>query len=328
MPISSMNTPGCEITSDSVPAVQKFPSQVTKPLAAIETTDTTHTNGVCDGVMDNQKDAIAGLMGSLSLLDQSVPDVQAGKDSPEPCGPKPQLDDRNNFGRTKQRKRRPKQPKCTNLSFLDLPREIRDIIYFHVIRPDCGLGAARRARNHGYPHNHIGATKILYLNHQIHKEAMGLILAAENLLSLRDDGGRMFRNMVDFGKPLFFYGGKAPRCRLPQQYCELNLIGLRHLAIDISYPLSGNGNFLHPQTGVLERVGRSNKYDNRMAALMKSALEIEAVLWKCTSLENFRLNLQTDSTTCWEATESGNKELKYCGVTEDNHMDMLDCVFS
>jgi hypothetical protein len=39
---------------------------------------------------------------------------------------------------------------------------------------------------------------------------MGLILATENLLTLRDDGGKMFRNMIDFGKPLFFYGSKAP----------------------------------------------------------------------------------------------------------------------
>ena len=153
---------------------------------------------------------------------------------------------------------------------------------------------------------------------------MGLILAAENLLVLRDDGGRMFRNMVEFGKPLFFDGGRTPRCRLPQQYCELNLVGLRYLAIDIRYPLSGKGHFLHPQTADLERVSRSNNYDNRMAALMKSAREIEVVLWKCKSLETFRLILQTDAMTCWEASGPGNRELEYCGVTEDNHTDMLE----
>jgi hypothetical protein len=75
---------------------------------------------------------------------------------------------------------------------------------------------------------------------------------------------------------------------------------MRYLTIDIRYPLSGKGDFFHPRTGKLEQSHRSYNYDVRMAALMKSALEVEAVLRKCTSLETFRLILQTDSRTFWD----------------------------
>jgi hypothetical protein len=255
---------------------------------------------VCNEGVDDQRDAAREIMGLLPLLDQSTSGSQALEETLEPDSAQPQLSDRKDISKTKRNKRKPKQIKCTKLTFLDLPREVRDMIYFLVIRPDCGLGAARRGRNSRRPHNHIGTTKILCLNQQIYKEAMGLILATENLLTLRDDGGKMFRNMIDFGKPLFFYGSKAPRCRIPQQYCGLNLIGMRYLTIDIRYPLSGKGDFFHPRTGKLEQSHRSYNYDVRMAALMKSALEVEAVLRKCTSLETLRLILQTDSRTFWD----------------------------
>lgn len=75
---------------------------------------------------------------------------------------------------------------------LDLPREIRNQIYFNILRPDCRMNEATSFdRNHYYKacykahrciFNGLGLTKLLVLNRRIYHEAIGLLHAFENIV--------------------------------------------------------------------------------------------------------------------------------------------------
>jgi hypothetical protein len=181
---------------------------------------------------------------------------------------------------------------------LDLPAEILDRLYFETLRPDCGLAGHRWGckKNHICIPNDIGTTKLLSLNREIHRQAVGLLHAHEHCFKLRRDACTPFRKMLAFGKPVFFQGSvRTSQCPVPPRFCELNLIGMKYLAFTIEYPLTGHGIRWNPSSSRLEEVPKTDGCDSVMAALIGSAREFEAVLWKCQSLKTLRLILHTDA---------------------------------
>ena len=223
----------------------------------------------------------------------------------------------------KRNRHEPRWITPTRRSFIDLPQEVLDRIYFWAIRPDCGLGGEGCDKNHHHVRNGIGTTKILCLNRTIYSQTIGLVLAHEHRLFLRNDGRKMFRSMFAFGKPGFFYGStRTSQCPVPQLYCELNMVGLRYLALTFRYPLAGLGQYARRGTDELVDVPRSDKYEQRMDGLLKSARETEAVLWKCRSLQTLRIVLQTDQTYC-EGNGLNGGQVEYFAITEDENPDMV-----
>lgn len=277
-------------------------------------------SGVHVQVTAGEEDALDGMMTLLSLSGQQAhrsspvkgsPTVQLGRHRPESCKPE-------------NCKTQPDLSHSTKTVLTDLPREIRDRIYFWTLRPDCGLGWDRCTKNYEHLYNGIGTTKILCLNRQIYAEAIGLLHAIEIKLVLRNDGGKMYRNMFAFGKPTFFsMGTRTSRCSIPQQFCELNLVGLRHLAITFKYPLPGRGQFIHPQHSEVIDIPRSEEFERCMSGLMTSARETEAVLWKCTSLQTLRLVLQTQEKT-YSIDSNVTDWREYVAITEEDHPEMVE----
>ena len=306
-----MGSSDSEVPSSPLPATQDERRQIAQALA---------TTGVRVRVTAGKIGALDGLLGLLSLLGQPSP----GTASTNSSEPKPTQRQRKRGG-NKRANRAPIQKCCRKLSFTDLPREIRDRIYFWILRPDCGLSGLFCNKNHEHLHNGIGTTKILCLNRQIHREAIGLILAIENILVLPSTSGPMFRSMFAFGKPLFFHmETRTSQCRVPQQFCELNLVGLRYLAIKVRYPLPRKGEFMHPLADRVQPVARSHNYVKRIQALIQSVRQAEAMLWKCTSLQTLRLVLQTEGRSCWPISDPYNERWEYVAVTEDDHPEMRD----
>lgn len=258
-----------EVRSSSPPGTQDERHEIVQPLVTgggIRVTGTAGETGTPDG-----------FLGFFSSSGQPPPGTLASTNNSEPQYAQQQQ----KWGRDKRTHLPLTQRCCRKRAFTDLPREIRDRIYFWIMRPDCGLDRGYCGKSHECLHNGIGTTKILCLNRQIHREAIGLILAVENMLVLPNTGASVFRSMFSFGKPLFFHmATRSSRCRVPQQFCELNLVGLRYLAIKLRYPLPGNGEYVHPFSDQVEPVPRSRNYEKRTQALIQSARQTEAVLWK------------------------------------------------
>ena len=139
----------------------------------------------------------------------------------------------------------------------------------------------------------------------------------------------MFRDMFTFGKPFFFrMSARTSQYPVPQEFCELNLVGLRYLAIGFRYPLPGRGEYVDPQNDELFSIPRPKIYEKRMAGLMISARETESVLWKCRSLQKLRLVLQTRE-TCSRMNFSlwgGSEQPEYFTITEPDHLEMLELI--
>jgi hypothetical protein len=186
------------------------------------------------------------------------------------------------------------------------------------------LGGDDCDKNHDHIRIGIGTTEILCLNRKMYREAIGLILAKEQKLFLRNDARKMFRKMFAFGKPGFFRRWThTSQCPVPQHYCELNMVGLRYLAITLRYPLAGRGQYMDRRRDRLMDILRSDNYEERMNGLLKSARETEAMLWKCRSLQTLRIVLQTERTSCWVDRVAGGAP-KWVAITEEQNPKMVE----
>lgn len=228
-------------------------------------------------------------------------------------GPKPR--------RKTQKLRSTKRYRVQTIGFDDLPREVRDRIYFRALRPDCGLTAFQCFRDHECVHNGSGRTKLLVLNKRIHRQAVGLLLAHEQLIHINGQGARVFRNMRAFGKPGFFaQHNRMSQTYIPPPFCELQMVQLRYLALQVDYPLPNTS--VHRTTyfqGYFRR--HSIEYEPHLAKLKKEIREVEGVLRKCRDLQTFRLLIRTESV---EYSHDDEGRLKCRALTVEDHRDLED----
>jgi hypothetical protein len=133
------------------------------------------------------------------------------------------------------------KPICIqSISLFDLPREVRDFIYFHTLHPDYRMsegnwsGQILRYKEcskvHHYIKSGLGCTKILVLNTQVHFEAIGFLNAFENIIRISGRSNKVFRDRRSWGKPGFF------ACDSKTSQCPLgpNSRSFRSCAFDIS----------------------------------------------------------------------------------------------
>jgi hypothetical protein len=176
-----------------------------------------------------------------------------------------------------------------SISFFDLPREVRDLIYFFVLRPDCRMSEChcsghqshykQCSKVHHCIKSGLGCTKILVLNRQVHLEAIGFLNAFENIIRISGRSNNVFRDPLAFGKPGFFAcDKKTSRCPLGPSLSELQILRLRHLAVELRYSNS---------------VGNDSDPYSERSKLGSEVKGIAAALLKTNSLQTFRLILQT-----------------------------------
>ena len=127
-------------------------------------------------------------------------------------------------------------PKRTG--FQDLPREIKDTIYFMVLRPDCKTDFEDFC---GLHHDCIdytqGRTNLLLLCSGVYTEAVELLHQHENVLVLSGKKGSLFRNARDFGRPgKFTHERRGSTCYIPSKFCELQVLRFRALAVCVVVP--------------------------------------------------------------------------------------------
>ncbi|ERF70786.1 hypothetical protein EPUS_08344 [Endocarpon pusillum Z07020] len=195
--------------------------------------------------------------------------------APVPKAAKPFKDNKKQSSR--RHPRRTVSNKKTNciqtISFFDLAREVRDIIYFNVLRPDCAM-------SYGISEANIYRYKSCYKLHPLHFEAIGLLNAFENIIRISSKGARLFRNAYEHGMPGFFAcDKKTSHCRLGPSLSELQVLRLRHLAVEVRYPVF--------------TVNDSYTYREDVVKLGTEIKQIAAVLRRCRSMQTFRLILQT-----------------------------------
>jgi hypothetical protein len=141
--------------------------------------------------------------------------------------------------------------------------------------PEKGCSKVHRCIDTG-----LGTTEILVLNKRVYFEAIGLLNAFENIIRISGKGDKVFRDPIAFGKPSFFACAKrASQCYLGPSLSELQVLRLRHLALEVRYPV-----LIDSSDGT---------YEKDLSKLDKEVREIAAVLHKCHSLQTFRLILQT-----------------------------------
>jgi hypothetical protein len=170
-------------------------------------------------------------------------------------------------------------------------REIRDYIYFLMLRPDCRMNECIAGPHANYYkscsklHDCIstgrGRTKLLVLNRRVYKEAIGLLHVFENLITIRGKGHKVFRDPRAFGMPGFFACDKwISHCYLGPKFSELQILRLRHQALEIHYPVPSNDDI--------------DQYFVRIIDLAKEVRQVADVLRKCKALQTFRVILQID----------------------------------
>ncbi len=100
------------------------------------------------------------------------------------------------------------------------------------------------------------------------------------------------------------------------------MIQVKYLALELCYPLPDTAVWRTSYfEGTISR--HSIDYDVQMLKLHRQTRELEAVLWKCRGLQNFRLMLRTES-----AEKSRNEEgfWDYRALTADHHQDVESLV--
>ena len=153
--------------------------------------------------------------------------------------------------------------------FLELAREIRDHIYFLVLRPDI---SENMQENDDEEYTQcLGCTAILVTCRQVHEEARQLLAAKQQTIKIHGRGSLVFRSMFDHGKPGYFRcSSYISRIHIPPRFCELQVVRFRRLTIDIFYSF----------------------YDGSFSRLTAEFTEIVNVLKKTQALENLQIRIQ------------------------------------
>lgn len=176
------------------------------------------------------------------------------------------------------------------IGFFELPREVRDIIYFYILRPDCRMNEfihdadqcyyRRCFKLHKCISSGLGRTKVLVLNRQAYQEAIGFLNVFENLITIRGKGHRVFRDPLAFGKSGGFACNRwISQCYLGPKFTELQVLCCKHLAHEVHYAVPSNDD--------------EKSYAQRLGMRRKEVKEAIGVLRKSTGLETLRLILQT-----------------------------------
>lgn len=116
------------------------------------------------------------------------------------------------------------------MSLLDLPAEVKDMIYDELLRPD--LYSFDDCIYQGKSRNAVGCTNILLLNRQTYSEAIAVIQTMSNSIVLNGSGRKVFRHPLANGKPSFFHSyARCATTFVPDSLSELEFINLRKVTI-------------------------------------------------------------------------------------------------
>jgi hypothetical protein len=170
------------------------------------------------------------------------------------------------------------------LSFLlDLAIEVRNVIYFLLLRPDLNTYAI-----HGDWRNASGCTKILQLNRQIYYEAHAVLDCYAHTIALLGDGQHLFRNVLAQGKPNMFQMTSIPSaCYVPRSYCELQFLRLSKITINVRYTVRTTGFWIDVAAFDLHSI-------KRIAGLRQEFSDLTTVVSKSKSLGELHFEFQTD----------------------------------
>ena len=160
-------------------------------------------------------------------------------------------------------------------SFIDLPREIRDMIYNELVRPD----AVRYYDCTPWP-NALGCTKVLGLSREIHAEAIKVFELIVPTLNLHGRRRRVFRNMLAHGTPGMFKSFSTHTADyIPQLMTELSFLRLRKVDIALRYPA--------------KRTSYQPGGQEKMAGLGQEILQLHEAVRKSKSLVQLHFKIQT-----------------------------------
>ena len=120
-----------------------------------------------------------------------------------------------------------------SFDFFALPRELRDKVYTEVLQPEY-------LNSFPTPELPLGCTSILCTNRQARAEGLELFSSKEHVINISCDyRHKLFRSMFAFGKPSFLRGRETVG-KLPQRYCELQVVRFPRIGIKIIYPFLYN----------------------------------------------------------------------------------------
>lgn len=153
--------------------------------------------------------------------------------------------------------------------FMDLPRELRDIIYEEILRPN-------QLDHYGYDDTPLGSTKIFVLNRRIRSEALALLENHEHSILLDGQDKQLFRSPFDFGTPNFFKSS-VPfwQCDIPtEKYCELQVLRFSRICISVACPwlrLDDRNQWHDMNISKAELIGLHKQVNRMVEALRKSS---------------------------------------------------------
>ena len=152
--------------------------------------------------------------------------------------------------------------------FMDLPREVRDMIYEEILRPN-------QVDHYGYDDTPLGSTKIFVLNRQIRSEALALLEDHEHAIFIDSQDKPLFRDPFEFGLPNFFKSSVLFwQCAIPtQKFCELQVLRLQRICISLQCPWLrlNDGHLWHDMNiSKAELIGLHKQVNHVVEALRKS----------------------------------------------------------
>ena len=164
--------------------------------------------------------------------------------------------------------------------FFDFPVELRTILYFLVLRPDCSLRYPKFCdKYHKCAETHKECTAILRTCSKIYIEAIEMLYKHEPLVDVKASRAPMFRDMKDFGQPELLTCKKPEfQCPIPPKYTELSMLRFRKIAIVIHDPYHSS-----------ETREELAEYSRKMGILQKKVACVCAALEKSRNIQQIRV---------------------------------------
>lgn len=126
--------------------------------------------------------------------------------------------------------------------FLDFPGEVRNRIYFLLLRPDLQKFGHKYLGGLGGWKNAVGCTQVLVLNKTIYREAISFLLTMDITIAIhgrdrgRVRGRRLFRDPFANGEPnMFHMNAKSSAVFIPPTISEIEFIKLRKVTLQLGY---------------------------------------------------------------------------------------------
>ena len=176
---------------------------------------------------------------------------------------------------------------------LDLPLEIRQQVWIHVLRPDCAASAHRLVceKNHQHPKTFLGCTRILLVCSQIYHETIEMLHTEEKTLNL-GIYSKFLRDPRENGKPGYFTGLKvSTRCYVPRQFEELQVLRFRKLHLHLVFPEPIALRFRTSHDYYMED-RRELVYETHLRRALDNLQRMAQVLGKSKDLKQLRLTFE------------------------------------